>query len=140
MALRSGAPVAAGATALFVLALQRPPQRLFRPADFRVTGAFGNSSASVHVRVAPFPGRGWATRVAVDLPAGFCGRATLALRDPGLIRLAGGGELGACGRDAAAVTWTRACGPAAKALVLQSGAEVVDVALAEAQCVAPVLA
>lgn len=137
MALRNGAPVAASATALFVLALQQPPQRLFRPADFAVAGAnLGNASAPAYVRVAPFPGRGSAFRVAVDLPAGFCGRATLALREPGLIRLASN-SVGACARDSAEVTWTRLCGPATSALVVQSGVEVVDMGLAEAQCVAP---
>lgn len=140
MALRSGEPVAAAATALFVLALQQPPQRQLTPADFAVAGAFVGASTPAYIRVAPFPRRPSAFRVAVDLPAGYCGQATISLREPGLIRLAGG-SAGACARDTAAVTWTRLCGPAASALVLQSGVEVNDLGgLAQEQCLAPLVA
>ena len=140
MALQNGAPVTSSATALFMLTIQMPEMRQLAPADFTITGNF--SAAAATMRTAPFLGQGpgqTTTRIAVDLPAGYCGQATISLVDPSLIRHLAGGGPGPCPGNGAAVSWTRKCGPAAAALVAPAGVEVTDASLACNQCLAPPL-
>jgi hypothetical protein len=132
MALRSGVPTAAGATALFVLTTQLPMARRLAPADFAVAGKFTGAAA---VRVAPCPWRAQsAARIAVTLPAGYCGQAMLSLADPSLIRPLAGGGPGACADSSVAVSWVRVCGPAAASLVVIAGTELPDLASAGSPC------
>ena len=123
MALRNGIPAAAGATALFVLTTQLPMARQLAPADFSVTGNFTGAA----VQVAPFPGRAQsAVRIAVKLPAGYCGQATISLAESSLIRPLGSGGPGTCAQSSASVSWVRVCGPAAASLVVIAGTELPD--------------
>jgi hypothetical protein len=124
MALRDGQPALTSSTALFVLTTQQSLSATLGPVDFLISGLFHNAS----LRVAPVPGRRAAWRLAVDLPADFCGQATLGLRDPGAVTAAGTGR-GACGSGAAAsatVTFTRVCGPEGRALVPTAGVTIMD--------------
>lgn len=131
MALRDGLPVTASATALFTLVSQRQTSPL-GPGDFLISGLFRNAS----VRIMPAPAGPPAWRIAVDLPADFCGAATLGLRDSGGINALDGG-VAACAGNGAAVTFTRICGAAGRALVPIVGVEIVDPEEAGNHCLLP---
>ena len=133
MALRDGLPVTASTTALFLLVSLRPIKPV-APADFLISGLFRNAS----VRTAPAPSGPAAWRIAVDLPADFCGAARLGLADVTGVAAAEDG-LAACASagSGTAVTWTRLCGGVGQALVPLVGTEMVDPLLLGGRCLAP---